>query len=724
MLLSSSSDKTATRYSQNSHYEPDPTEFTDANPTRQFLAREKTISKRVGMSFFQNNFSKNSISSQLVHSASGPNGAAASLSRNGGHGSMHYQQSTHDAEAASDASQSPRVSPAGSDLANSYLFGNASNHKSTLNKRMSVLSTGNSQLDNDTIQNDDKHADDTSFENDQISMDDAKQETLLNTLSEYSDGFPILLRETKKTILSTKEAVSVFKKRAEAEEQFAKNMYRITQLTLKTEGKNGSFGNMWQQYGKIHEKIGASRAKYAEGLNSLVEEMLLVQKDTERSRKNLKEGHARRWKEVQDADNTLDKSRQKHESTNDEWEKTAAAEHANGIMGNNQKRYGFTRPASNPLLIFKAGIEKNFKRTEEDFKAKANAAKENYKIQVQITNSVRKEFYNTYLPQFVRNLKQTLDEADDRLSQFIVRYSELTMEQKMDEDAIMNPTKATEGLSHITESIDTRLDHEEMIKELTKTKPIDKSDREYIPIKSAISHSLTENSNESTSTSTSLVTAEANTMRTLPTSHSTHSSSGNCFGIPLNQLMQNDTSADPVPIPVVRSIEYIESFGMNLPGLYRVSGSTNQVQKLKQALDKDPASARLDQLVDDIHALTGTLKLFFRELPEPLLPRHMYYQLIDASKIDDDRMRLIQTHELINTLDDVHYATLKCLAGHLWKVQSHSAANKMTIGNLGIVWGPTLMDSPEPTADATDLKYQSRVIETIVGNYDHIFDTE
>ena len=57
--------------------------------------------------------------------------------------------------------------------------------------------------------------------------------------------------------------------------------------------------------------------------------------------------------------------------------------------------------------------------------------------------------------------------------------------------------------------------------------------------------------------------------------------------------------------------------------------------------------------------------MFFRELPDPLFPRSIYGQLIAAARIEDTRMRLIQVHELVNTLPDANYATLRFLAHHL-----------------------------------------------------------
>lgn len=47
----------------------------------------------------------------------------------------------------------------------------------------------------------------------------------------------------------------------------------------------------------------------------------------------------------------------------------------------------------------------------------------------------------------------------------------------------------------------------------------------------------------------------------------------------------------------------------------------------------------------------------------------------------------------------------------------------MSGANLGIVWGPTLMDSGM-VPDAVELGLAARVVEIIIMNVDHIFECE
>lgn len=91
--------------------------------------------------------------------------------------------------------------------------------------------------------------------------------------------------------------------------------------------------------------------------------------------------------------------------------------------------------------------------------------------------------------------------------------------------------------------------------------------------------------------------------------------------------------------------------------------------------------------------------------------------------IEEPTSKLIHIHEIINELHDANYATLKYLILHLSKVAALEGENKMSPANLGIVWGPTLIDSggiPDPN----DLKHQSKIIEIVISKFDHIFETD
>lgn len=140
------------------------------------------------------------------------------------------------------------------------------------------------------------------------------------------------------------------------------------------------------------------------------------------------------------------------------------------------------------------------------------------------------------------------------------------------------------------------------------------------------------------------------------------------FGVPLAEQMERD-GVDVPPI-LEKCAEAIEQVGIENKGIYRLSGTTSKVQRLKGQFDADWMAVDLmnnDEAIGDINIVAGCLKLWFRELPEPLMTWDLYGSFIEAAKIENDRLRHIRMHERVNDLPDANYATLKYLMGHLNK---------------------------------------------------------
>lgn len=134
------------------------------------------------------------------------------------------------------------------------------------------------------------------------------------------------------------------------------------------------------------------------------------------------------------------------------------------------------------------------------------------------------------------------------------------------------------------------------------------------------------------------------------------------FGVDLDQLFQRDGTA--VPMVVYQCMQAVDLFGLDAEGIYRLSGSANHVQSLKAIFDND--ASRVDfrnpsAFFHDVNSVAGLLKQFFRDLPDPLLTRQRYAELIEAARIDDDVVRRDTLHAVINGLPDANYATLRAV---------------------------------------------------------------
>uniref|UniRef100_A0A8C9VMA2 BCR activator of RhoGEF and GTPase n=1 Tax=Scleropages formosus TaxID=113540 RepID=A0A8C9VMA2_SCLFO len=94
------------------------------------------------------------------------------------------------------------------------------------------------------------------------------------------------------------------------------------------------------------------------------------------------------------------------------------------------------------------------------------------------------------------------------------------------------------------------------------------------------------------------------------------------FGVKISTVTKRERSK--VPYIVRQCVEEVERRGMEEVGIYRVSGVATDIQALKVAFDANDKDVSVMMSEMDVNAIAGTLKLYFRELPEPLFTDELY----------------------------------------------------------------------------------------------------
>uniref|UniRef100_A0A8B9LEP0 Rho GTPase activating protein 12b n=1 Tax=Astyanax mexicanus TaxID=7994 RepID=A0A8B9LEP0_ASTMX len=135
------------------------------------------------------------------------------------------------------------------------------------------------------------------------------------------------------------------------------------------------------------------------------------------------------------------------------------------------------------------------------------------------------------------------------------------------------------------------------------------------------------------------------------------------FGCSLTSLCARENTC--VPNFVKMCIEHVENTGLNIDGLYRVSGNLAVIQKLRFAVNHDEQVDLDDSKWEDIHVTTGALKMFFRELPEPLFTYASFNDFVNAIKHSDYKQRLQGIKDLIKQLPKPNQETMQVLFKHL-----------------------------------------------------------
>ncbi|TPX71949.1 hypothetical protein CcCBS67573_g06039 [Chytriomyces confervae] len=172
------------------------------------------------------------------------------------------------------------------------------------------------------------------------------------------------------------------------------------------------------------------------------------------------------------------------------------------------------------------------------------------------------------------------------------------------------------------------------------------------------------------------------------------------FGAPLEKgvaISKVDPAVDLASV-VTRCIEYLEQKSggalMKEEGIYRLSGATSAIQSLKLAFDleSDLNLLRLSEMeILDLHAVTGLLKLYLRELPDSVLGHgDVKKDIVNVSNLTEKSDKVKELARLLPQLPSSNYTLLKHLSAHLRLVVQASASNKMNMSNLSIVFSPTL----------------------------------
>ncbi|XP_043076986.1 rho GTPase-activating protein 24 isoform X2 [Puntigrus tetrazona] len=144
------------------------------------------------------------------------------------------------------------------------------------------------------------------------------------------------------------------------------------------------------------------------------------------------------------------------------------------------------------------------------------------------------------------------------------------------------------------------------------------------------------------------------------------------------------------PLVVEQCVDFIREHGLTEVGLFRQPGQATMVKELQEAFD---AGEKPSFDSTDVHTVASLLKLYLRELPEPLVPFSRYEEfLVCGKRISSDREKGLQDlRNLLYELPVANFNLLKYICQFLNDVQSYSNINKMSIQNLATVFGPNIL---------------------------------
>ncbi|KAG1930005.1 rho GTPase-activating protein [Pimephales promelas] len=152
-------------------------------------------------------------------------------------------------------------------------------------------------------------------------------------------------------------------------------------------------------------------------------------------------------------------------------------------------------------------------------------------------------------------------------------------------------------------------------------------------------------------------------------------------------------------------------------------GQANLVKDLQEAFDCGD-KPQFDSNTD-VHTVASLLKLYLRELPEPVIPFCKYEDFLTCAQLlaKDEEEGIQELGKLVTTLPAANFNLLKYICKFLDEVQSHSNENKMGVQNLATVFGPNIlrpkMEDPVTIMEGTSLV--QHLMTLLISKHDRLY---
>ncbi|XP_008284181.1 SLIT-ROBO Rho GTPase-activating protein 3-like isoform X3 [Stegastes partitus] len=183
-------------------------------------------------------------------------------------------------------------------------------------------------------------------------------------------------------------------------------------------------------------------------------------------------------------------------------------------------------------------------------------------------------------------------------------------------------------------------------------------------------------------------------------------------------------SGQPIPVVVESCVRYINLYGLQQQGIFRVPGSQVEVNDIKNAFERGEDPLVDDQTDHDINSVAGVLKLYFRGLENPLFPKERFLDLISTTKLDSGAERAHHLQQIVVTLQRPVIIVMRYLFAFLNHLSQYSDENMMDPYNLAICFGPTLMPIPDDQDPVACQAHVNEVIKTVIIHHEAIFPTQ
>lgn len=190
------------------------------------------------------------------------------------------------------------------------------------------------------------------------------------------------------------------------------------------------------------------------------------------------------------------------------------------------------------------------------------------------------------------------------------------------------------------------------------------------------------------------------------------------FGIPLEEHLR--VTGKMIAYPLEICITYLSAYGLTEEGLFRIGGGMSKVKRFKSSIDSGCFSVLIPEY-QDVHVLASTLKLYLRELPDPLLTFNLHKDWMSCMQLPENQ-KLEIVKKILAKLPRENRDNLAYLFQFLAKLSQQPKA-KMTPSNIAIVMAPNLLwdRNDEANINMGNCATANMIVEFFIKEVDKLF---
>lgn len=192
------------------------------------------------------------------------------------------------------------------------------------------------------------------------------------------------------------------------------------------------------------------------------------------------------------------------------------------------------------------------------------------------------------------------------------------------------------------------------------------------------------------------------------------------FGETLEDIMEDQIKEKHIDMDIPQVLKFLTDSvvklnGSHTEGIFRVPGDVDQVTELRCKVEK--GNYDLSECTDP-NVPASLLKLWLRELAEPLIPSNVYEKCIEIGRKETDNDIGKEAWELINTLPNINKLVIIYMTDFLKIIAKpeNQEYTKMTLANLAMVFAPNFLRCPSdnPETIFQNTKYEQAFIRILI----------